>query len=180
MAVVSFDDAKNTFTFYYKQDLSLVSDIPVAILITGTAGTIAPISADAAPPLLLTIKNPCINPDFIEFVPSVVENQIYRIDRPAITFTFTSAELKTYPFDQTLCGELAYDVWYVDADAGAGAYVDTTSSPLSFDSTTLELSFVTSDTSMIKEHQYIIEIYLADYPTDLYDDSTVGKISVEE
>ena len=70
--VVAFDDATLTFTFDYDASLSVVQDNPYGILVKGTAGTVNPKTGQTI--LLLKIKNPCLEANYVIFSNKNVES----------------------------------------------------------------------------------------------------------
>ena len=72
--VVSFDEATLTFTFFNDQDVGIAMNTPYGILITGEAGTVTTVQAMSQPPLLLTIKNPCIDSNFVSVSTTALSN----------------------------------------------------------------------------------------------------------
>ena len=74
--MVTFDQSTLTFTFFNDSDLSIASANPYGILLKGITGSETPVEASAMP-LILTIKNPCLDTDFVSnivIVPSQLEN----------------------------------------------------------------------------------------------------------
>ena len=148
-AVLSFDDVTHTFTFFNDQDISIASDVPYGILITGTTGTVAPISADILPPFLpLTIKNPCVDPNFVSITPVSLKDQIYELTTmaPGFEWIHDAFEVTTVPTTHTFCGDINYSATFM------GNVVDSTTSPLSYDSATRTFSIYTEDTLLIGVH----------------------------
>ena len=68
--VVAFDEATLTFTFEYDASLNVVQDNPYGILVRGTAGTVNPTTGQTI--LLLTIKNPCLEANYVTFSNKIV------------------------------------------------------------------------------------------------------------
>ena len=62
---ITFDAATRTFTFFNDADLTIAMANPYGVLIKGTAGSETPVEVNALPPLLLTIKNPCEDLNFV-------------------------------------------------------------------------------------------------------------------
>lgn len=65
---VAFDTATNTFTFFNDFDLGPASMIQESYTITITATTSNGLSGTVD--FILTLKNPCIDPNYVEIVPS--------------------------------------------------------------------------------------------------------------
>ena len=72
--VVSFDEATLTFTFFNDQDVSIASNMPYGILITGEAGTVSTLGAIPPPMLTLLINNPCVDSNFVSISTVVLTN----------------------------------------------------------------------------------------------------------
>ena len=60
-AVITFDAATRTFTFFNDDDVTIAIDYPYGISIKGAAGSATPVITTAIPPILLNIKNPCLD-----------------------------------------------------------------------------------------------------------------------
>ena len=74
--MLSFDADSNvrTFTFHNQVDLTLAGDLTKEYLVTVKAQTGAVISTalTTSSPFTLTLKNPCIDPSFVNIQPSVL------------------------------------------------------------------------------------------------------------
>lgn len=169
---MNFDASSMTLTIHYDTDLALSgpTETNYQVVLTGISGTF-----EASEAFTLTIKNPCIDPNFTVIEMPSLSDHVYRINEPEISFTHGLATLLTFPVPHQLCGELAYDALWADN------YIDFSSVPLSYDSATQTFKLFEDNPLATREgiHMYIVEVYLAEYPNDLWEEK-IGYIEVKK
>ena len=114
----------------------------------------------------MTIKNPCIDPDFttVEQVPLPVGEQYILHDFKAVggyTFTHDPFLIVTTPIpNHGLCGPLTYTATF------EGATIDTTTKPpMAYDTATRTFDIYSEDFALLGDRTFTVAAYLTEYPT---------------
>lgn len=120
----------------------------------------------------MTLQNPCINPEFIDFKTGEISDQQYRVNEAAFDFSHDLVVARTFPFQHDLCGDIGYDALWKDE------YVDSQSVPLAYDSLTNTFTFESNDHSLEGIHEISIEAYFVQYQFDLWT-PMMGSIEIK-
>ena len=120
-------------------------------MITGTSGTA---SAQTLPPLLLTISDPCKDPNFVTLGPAVMSDQQYALSEPSKSWTHDAFVVTTSPITHILCGDPTYSATF------NGNAVDSTTTPLSYDVQLRQFTIQTGDANLVGDQQIVITAIL--------------------
>ena len=169
-AAITFnsDAAVREFVFSYTSDLSLSGLVSTDYIVTviGEAGNDTPVQGSAT--FILTLKNPCIDPDFttIQQVPLPVGEQYILHDyKTAGGYTFTHDPFLTVTTpipNHGLCGSISYTATF------EGAAIDTTTKPpMAYDTDTASRTFLiySEDFGLLGDRTFTVAAFLSTYPT---------------
>ena len=145
--LLSFEDLNRVFTIYNKSniDLSGPASKTYKIEVTGTAGNVTPTSGKAS--FDLTVKNPCISPDFVTIQAEALIDQsyeLYEYDPDGFEFTHNEFRIQTVPISHELCGGLTYTSTF------NGLAINSSSAwPVKYNGSSLQHSVYSEDTSLL-------------------------------
>ena len=108
------------------------------------------------------VRNPCIDRYYVDIVQKPMADYAYCLyDEAPLGLQWTHApfEVQTWPIQHTLCGEFAYEAYFMDE------YVTDETEPLRYDSSTLTFSLYSEDFDMIGEHLLEFQAWFEDYPS---------------
>ena len=127
--------------------------------ILGTAGTL-----ETTQTFLLTLKNPCIDPAFVQIdkvaLPAGLTYDLYDFDdTQGFTFSHDPFVVTTTPLvGHSLCGDVHYHVWF------EGTLVTDSSRPLKYDTFTRSFDFYSEDMNLVGIRTIEVQGYFKDYP----------------
>ena len=163
---LSFNDITRIFTIDYETDLDFsgLTSKSYTIVVTGTAGNVTPTSDSNS--FDLTVKNPCIDPNFVTITAPTMAALTYTISSDPAKFASHSAfTISTLPIPHTLCGNIAYSATF----DGTAVNDD----PLDYDPVTRKFTADSDDQSLIGlTKPYAVNATLSDYPPSTYKSAT--------
>ena len=138
-----------------------------------TAGTINSIPTTSK--FILRVKNPCLDPEFVQIVPNDLTYVTYALGSFADTspqgyqWEFAPFTVETFPVQHDHCGEISYEVKF----KGEPVWNTPNSIPMQFDPANNVLTFFTNDSGLVGIHEYTVTAMLtkfentADYGQDI-------------
>jgi len=112
--------------------------------VTGTAGN--DVSKTATASFILTIKNPCIDPNYVTIQTKPLNDQnydLYDLAPNGLQWIHDAFVLNTLPFSHTLCGGFTYKATFKDTAISAS------SSPMKYETATRTYSFYSEDFGLL-------------------------------
>ena len=107
------------------------------------------------------IKNPCIDPAFVQIDSLALTDQIYDLyDFDPVGFQWIHPDfvLVTNPISHALCGGFTYAATFMNN------VIDMTTNPMKYDTLTRTYTFYSEDFALIGSQPFTLEAHLTDYP----------------
>ena len=107
---------------------------------------------------VLTLRNPCIDPDYITILKLPIFREMYTLF-DEMEWAYPTNTYETRPIGHSLCGGLSNSVIFIDES------LTLDSAPISYDISENRSKMYSEDFSLLGEHTLTYRAHLTDYPS---------------